>query len=570
MSGQPKARKKRLFEALLKAAGERQFVSRRKTVRQRMLDNIEYYGMEDVFDEDAKLRPGAITGMSADRRDEIAQRGLEDLHFFSWFIMGRTRLPRADGFHGDYARWLEKSGQTRKAGFIPRGHFKTTMGTVDRNLQKVCRDPMSTHIIVTGDMDLRNIVSEEMRKVIEHDGLLRKFYPHMVKSRDRSAWKTQARTIHRPSGDNVREPTWEFRSAKQPIAGRHVDSITCDDLVNEVNSQTPKMQDPIFHYIRMLFPTMDTDDLLISGTRYADFDAYGQMLDDTDMRGRFDVWIEPLCKQEDDGSRTFLFPEEWDEEAMADAIAAMGLSLFSCQYMNDPLPIELQRFRETMFQYYHELPDVAVYVVIDPASGEGSSQSAIVVVGIDAQGNLYVMDFGFAYPNTMELANAVFRFYQQYWALQVACEVYSGGKQFVQTIRSECTKRGIHLPLVDLPTTHTQKEARILWALEPVYIAKIIYHSKLLERSPIEEQLLRFPKGKNKDIVDALGHAVDLARRYGYSGSSIDPATETEELRELREKTTKHTISGREMILMAMHDIDRKAATDGTNVIRPA
>ena len=101
--------------------------------------------------------------------------------------------------------------------------------------------------------------------------------------------------------------------------------------------------------------------------------------------------------------------------------------------------------------------------------------------------------------------------------LEVAIETMgAGGKTIRQQIEREMARRGVHMPLIDLPVTQASKDQRISWSLEPPYNAGIVYHQEGLKGSEFEEALLRFPKGRKKDLIDAYAYAMDRARKTGH------------------------------------------------------
>lgn len=563
MPGSPKKRerrrKARAQKQLMQSLGGDYTPSQLRTEQERKLANYAHYGLiDEIFDEQGRVIKDCLRNMHDDRREELAQLGRDDIHFLSVVPLGYTRLTTPDGLHGDMCRWISQPPAWR-LGLLPRGTFKTTIFNRAKNIQRVIRDPLSTHIIVTSDGDFLKIMSDALAGIITDNRLFQFLYPDIKPQKDK--WSTKNRTIERPGREDITEPTWEFRTVKQPVAGRHVDSMTIDDAVNETNTATPKVHQHVIRFLQGLYPTLDTEDLVITGTCYMDWDGYGWIMDQPELLDLFDPWVERLYTEKD-GKRVYLFPDEWNDRKVVAALALMGLSLFSSQYMNDPLPEELQRFHKQMFKYYKadKLPDVGIYIIVDPASGKGTSEPAIVVVGVDGEGNVYVIDYETGFKSASACINGIFAMYKRHGAQQICIEAMgAGGKITYQNVQDEMQKRGIAMPLVTLPITQQDKDARIMQMLEPPYTAGVVYHADWLEESPLEEQLLRFPKAMAKDIIDALAYGVHRARRYGYSGVP-DSEPDSDTLKRLRNADTSTLLTAEDRLRMGLHGIELKGS----------
>lgn len=562
MPGMPKRKAKRdrerRYRQLMQDAGGRRTESLCTTEQQRKVSHYEHYGLiGEMFQPNGWFIGGCFARMKDDRREELAQQGRDDLHFLATVILQYTRLSAVDGPHGRMCRWAQNPKGGRRMGLIHRAGFKTTICNYARNVQRVIQRPNDCHIVVTADDDFRNIISGKIATLLE-DPIFQFFYPDIKPQKN--AWSTKIRAIERPGRSDIQSPTFEFRTVKQSIAGRHVASMTIDDAVTDTNIQTPKVHQHVIDYMQKLPPTMDTEELVVLGTRYADWDMYGWVLDDPGWSQYLDTWIEPVYKEEK-GERTYFFPDEWDDEVVAAQKALMGLSHFSSQYMLEPLPAELQLFHKEMFKPYKELPDVGSYIIVDPASGEGSSDPAIVVVGVDADGNIYVIDYQTGFKTATACINGVFIMYRKHRPLQVCVEVMgSGGKVMFQNIQQETTRQKTPLPLIALPVTQQNKHSRIVQSLEPPYTAGMVYHAPWLEDSALEEQLLRFPKGKKDDIIDALAYGVQRARRYGYAGKTPDEP-DNDEYKFLRNANEKTLMTAQQRGMMGVLGIELQSSS---------
>jgi len=284
----------------------------RRTDDERWQANQDWYGID--------VKRGWLTGMSDERRQELAQKGIDDLHFLCTVILGFRRLTTPDGIHGKMCRYAEgkigtgDSSRMRRMALLPRGHFKTTIFSIGRNIQRVLEDPYSTHLILSADDDLlHKQISGSIGQLIKESDLFRFFYGDRIQP-DPNDWSMEQKSIERSGHEEISEPTYDFRTVNQAIAGRHVDSITADDLVTVPNTKSQTIHQDVIDYWQSLSPTMDTDDFLLVGTRYRDWDLYGYIkkrhtdIDDTPDGYEDDTryWDESFDEEYEDWSEVVM------------------------------------------------------------------------------------------------------------------------------------------------------------------------------------------------------------------------------------------------------------------------
>lgn len=148
------------------------------------------------------------------------------------------------------------------------------------------------------------------------------------------------------------------------------------------------------------------------------------------------------------------------------------------------------------------------------ATHKRSDYSALVVTGIDAEQNLWVL-FARRWRKTFPETVALLAEYNQIWRPQIAiCEQVA----FQELAVRDLEKAG--LPLVPLAASKG-KEERFLPVLTK-YSLGLIWHADTLDLE-FEAELLSFPEASHDDWVDALVYAVsavDSSLRQGWSRSS--------------------------------------------------
>src|SRR3990167_6155945 len=163
---------------------------------------------------------------------------------------------------------------------------------------------------------------------------------------------------------------------------------------------------------------------------------------------------------------------------------------------------------------------INTFIMIDFANSknEGADWTGVTVVSIDQTFNWYVRLVKRYKLNPTEKIELLFTLWDQ-WKNQNLVSIGCEQKAYTDTIRSmfaeQINKRGTGPQIVELKDMGRRKEDRIRGAL----VARWEY-GKILLKHPEEindntndliEEAVRFPKGKNDDLLDSLGYCDQLA-----------------------------------------------------------
>jgi predicted phage terminase large subunit-like protein len=194
---------------------------------------------------------------------------------------------------------------------------------------------------------------------------------------------------------------------------------------------------------------------------------------------------------------------------------AWGYASSNCQYQNLPVDDENAVFHRQWFHEYDptDLKDrkLSKFSAIDPAISlkERADFTAIVTVGVDVMGKIYVLEVKRGHYTEEQMIDELFLTNERFHPMNICIETVAFQKTLQHYIMKEVKKRGRTLPLNEvLPESSESKEKRIR-SLKPIYMRNDIFHSQSVANIEyLEDELLRFPKGKNDDIADALAYAV--------------------------------------------------------------
>ncbi len=476
--------------------------------------------------------------------DREVYRSIADnsLHFFTVFVAGYDRLTLPDGFHGGLCRRLSHIGKPMLE-LDWRGAFKTTVAAIARPLWGACKDPKRyDHIHIVDDLPLGKqhlkVIGGHIYPPTEENKVLRALYPEVQP--DKSQWSLTSKSL---AGRVLQKegPTFEVRSTGQSLAGRHRAAITMDDLVNEQNYQSRMLQDELKDKFKYMWPTLDTDDLVMIGTLYAGYDLWGYIIQEL-WPEIIDVFVQPVRgtakivadqhrkRIVGDDTGVYAHPAEWDDDRYERTRRQVkDPYVFACQYM---LSTEQERgigIKSQWIQYFEgeELPLMSTFIGVDSASGKGTSRPAIAVCGITEAGDFYALHSDSDFETEAELIEAVFLAHTKYSPIIVAVERYGqGGYGTILQIENLMRRKRQYMPIEPV-TGHAQgKIPFIREALRPLYKMGMMYHLPAFRGSEYEAELNAFPGGQYLDELDAMAHAVSQALKFGFQESGDRPKRE--------------------------------------------
>lgn len=280
------------------------------------------------------------------------------------------------------------------------------------------------------------------------------------------------------------------------------------------------------------------------GTRYHPNDIYSTWKDqyyDTyndegDKIGSEPVWDIKEFAVEDNG--VFLWPRSMREDGKAFGFDNRVLSRikaeyidrvqFYAQYYNDPNDPSSDRISRDKFQYYdvrylkkegsrwfYRDKKLNVFAAVDFAFSlsKGADYTAIVVIGLDSDNNVYLLDIErFKSDKTIVYFEHLRDLHSKWNFSKLRAEVTVAQKVIVNSIKDYIKKYGLTLSVEEArPNRHEgSKEERIAAALEHRYDNLSVWHYEGGWTPALEEELVQ-ARPAHDDIKDALASAVTIA-----------------------------------------------------------
>ena len=336
-------------------------------------------------------------GVDANGTDQATMRWLCTVD--RYYLLVKV-LARFDVWHPWlYARCREVESQPDNClDLWAREHYKSTIITYAGIIQQLLIDPELTVGIFSHTKPIAKAFLGQIKRELESNALLKQLFPDVLYDNPQAEapfWSLDAGIVVKRQS-NPKEASIEAHGLVdgQPTS-RHFKLRVYDDVVTMESVSTPEQ-------ITKTTEAWSVSDNLGSaggrvwhiGTRYNFADTYAHIMT-TGVTPR----VYPATKDgTKDGEPVLFSQEEWDRR-----VRTQLESTLACQMLQNPLAGTQRWFDPDDLQVYESRPEnLMVYITIDPARSKkkGSANTAMAVLGVDQQGNKYLLD---GYDHKMDL-----------------------------------------------------------------------------------------------------------------------------------------------------------------------
>ena len=483
--------------------------------------------------------------------EEIRLLCEEDLFTFAQWVNPNREYGQV---HKELCQWLTRpDASPDQLVLLPRAHMKSHVIAV-WCVWWVTKHPETTILYISATAGLAEAQLYAMQTILESEPYTM-LWPEMInkdKGR-REKWTTTEIKVDHPirKAEKVRDATITTAGITTNTTGFHADVIISDDVVVPDNAYTMDGRRKVAAAMSQMESIKNAGGLTKAvGTRYHPKDLYDTWLEqivpiydeanleDDVILGEELVWEVFERTVETNGS--YLWPRtqrsdgKWFgfNRAVLSRIKAKyeDITQFFAQYYNDPNDSSTDRINREKFQYYDQKflknsggvwkfmdKRLNVYASIDFAFslGKKADSTAIVVIGIDSDGHIYILDIDrFKTDKIGVYFEHISNLHSQWNFKKLRAEVSVAQKVIVRDLKDEITRNGLVLTVDEFRPTRNEgsKEERIAAALEHKYENGSMWHYRG-GYTPILEEELVMNKPPHDDIKDALASAVEIATK---------------------------------------------------------
>lgn len=465
-----------------------------------------------------------ILDLEAVKKEMDARKYTKDLFLFNKEVLqveGKNgEFPLSD-FHKEMCDFIMTKSK-KKLVLVPRGHLKSTLITIGYSLMRIAQDPSVRILIANATYDMATSFLGQIKKHLQNNEIFRGYYGDLAKNASR--WSENMISVPQLKPFEKKEATVTTYGVGGNLVSQHYDLIIMDDVVNRDLVSTPEqIQKTILFYKDALDLLEPTGTLIIIGTRWADSDLYGWILDKSNPERAFedfDLFFRQAYtgNLETGENLKMLYPQKFTQEIIEGLKRSKGPMEFAAQYMNDPMPAEEAKFKPQWFKQVLEdelkWREMSYFTMVDPAIGQlkTSDSTAIVTIGVDQFNNWFVVNVIWDKLLPNQIIDYVFANWERFQPRQIGVEMVAYQKSLQYALVDEMRRRNIYLPIVELKASRSKEER--IEGLIPRYANGSIYHlTQCPYREELEEELMRFPRGKHEDVIDALAYGLQIAHQ---------------------------------------------------------
>lgn len=482
--------------------------------------------------------------------EEIRKRAEEDLEFFIALV---APLEVLGNCHKDVIQWwTRQEAKSHQLLLFPRDHGKSRH-IAYRVVWELTKDPTLKVLYISATANLAQKQLSFMKGIFSSK-IYRRYWPEHVNVEEgkRSKWTSSEIDLDHPKRkeENVRDPSIFTAGLTTSITGMHCDIAVLDDIVVQENAYTQDGRNKVRTQYSLLSSIEGTNAReWVVGTRYHPKDLYNDMLSmkeeifdsEGNKTGEENIYeiMEEAVEDSGDGTGEFLWPRQqrkdgkWFGFDIPTLAKKRGQYLdrmqFRAQYYNDPSDPDSRPIDYDKFQYFDkkflERKDgywfyrgkrLNLVASIDFAYSlrKEADWTAIVIVGIDSDNNIYVLDIDrIKTEHIRDYFKLILNMSNRWGFRKLRAEVTAAQAAIVKALKTDYfAPHGLAVKVDEVrPTRHQgSKEERMEAILIPRYDNLQVYHYKGGNTQVLEEELVnRHPA--HDDVKDALATAIEGA-----------------------------------------------------------
>lgn len=394
------------------------------------------------------------------------------------------------------------------------------------------RNPYESVAFATYNEDFAGDFGREVRNMIQSPAFGSIFPEFELRKGSASA----GRLVSKEGGTAV------FVGRGGSLTGRGFHKGVIDDPFKDSDeAESNTIRDKAWEWFTKVFMTRQMSvgaSVIITLTRWHEDDIVGRLTDpqnphyDEQEARKWKIINFPFFALENDPLKRkpgeVLWPERFSEE-FGEAQRRLNPRGFEALYQQRPSPEEGTYFRKAWFQYYDDPPkndDMRIYAASDHAvaTGERNDKTAMVVAGVDKNGDIYILDCVWeridAQQQVEKMIGLMRKWKPQYWW----AEKQHMGQALGPFLRKRKMEEGVNTVIEEVHASKDKEtRARSLQGL--MADRRVWWPRRSWWRLAAEDEILKFPHGTFDDFVDAASW-LGMKVQQMYAAHIIKPEKE--------------------------------------------
>jgi|TARA_B110000908_G_scaffold134566_1_gene159090 phage terminase large subunit-like protein len=481
--------------------------------------------------------------------DQIRLAAENDLVTFIKLVAPEQMLGQC---HEDVCNWWgREDSKSHQLLLFPRDHGKSRL-IAYRVAWELTKDPTLRILYISATANLAEKQLGFIKSILTSDTYSR-YWPDHVHPEDgkRTRWTNSEIMLDHPArkAEKIRDPSVFTGGLTTSLTGMHCDIAVLDDIVVYENAYSGEGRNKVKSQYSLLSSIEGAEAReWVVGTRYHPVDLYNDLLqmteelfdDDGNKVGEDNIYeiFERPVEDRGDGTGEMLWPRsqrrdgKWfgfDIKVLAKKRGQyLDKGQFRAQYYNDPsdpdnVPIESSRFqyyerkllKEEQGHWFYKDAKLNVFAAVDFAFSlsKKADYTAIVIVGVDSDNNIYVLDIDrFRTDRITDYFEHILQLSTKWSFRKLRAEVTVAQQAIVKQLKELIKQHGLSISVDEFRPNKYQgnKEERISATLEPRYDNLQIWHYRGGNIQTLEEEL-QSRNPPHDDIKDALASAIDIA-----------------------------------------------------------
>ena len=447
--------------------------------------------------------------------------------------------------------WTRPDAKSHQLLLFPRDHGKSRL-VAYRVAWELTKNPTLRVLYISATANLAEKQLSFIKSILTSDTYYRYWPEHVHREEGkRSKWTNSEIALDHPDRkkEKIRDPSVFTGGLTTSLTGMHCDIAVLDDVVVYENAYSGEGRNKVKSQYSLLSSIEGADAKeWVVGTRYHPIDLYNDLLqmvedlydDEGEKVGEeniYEVFQKPV-EDRGDGTGEMLWPRmqrkdgKWfgfDIKVLAKKRGQyLDKGQFRAQYYNDPSDPDNVPVGSEKFQYYEQKhlkqengfwffrdKKLNVFAAVDFAFSlsKKADYTAIVVIGIDADNNVYVLDIDrFRTDRISVYFDHIFHLVSKWSFRKMRAETTVAQVAIVKQLKELVKEHGLGLSIEEFRPNKNQgnKQERIASVLEPRYDNLSIWHYRGGNNQILEEEL-QSRNPPHDDVIDALASVIDMA-----------------------------------------------------------